>query len=204
MDNAHIRASDADRERVVDILQRAYLDGRIDREEHDERVHDALSAKTLGDLLPLTADLVPPRHHAVPPQTSRAVPAHPSATDGGDIDRLSAMLSTVKRQGAVRVHARSVVTSFLGSVDLDLTGATFASSVVEINITQLMGTFKLRVPLGTTVRDQTTSALGSTSIRNIGTRDLTRPTIVITGSNILGEVKVRGPRRMLGWPKALT
>ena len=55
-----LRASDADRERVVTVLNAALGDGRITPEEHDERVHAALSARTLGDLVGLTSDLVLP------------------------------------------------------------------------------------------------------------------------------------------------
>ncbi len=52
-----LRASDADRDRVLDMLTGAVGDGRLTAGEHEERVADALSARTLGDLEVLTADL---------------------------------------------------------------------------------------------------------------------------------------------------
>jgi hypothetical protein len=52
-----MRASDADRERVVSVLQEAFAQGRITVDEFDERSDQAYAAKTLGDLVPLTADL---------------------------------------------------------------------------------------------------------------------------------------------------
>jgi hypothetical protein len=52
-----LRASHADRDRVVDVLARAAGDGRITPEELDERAAAALSARTLGELAALTGDL---------------------------------------------------------------------------------------------------------------------------------------------------
>jgi hypothetical protein len=57
--NAALRASDADREVVRAQLAEAYADGRLTREEHDERLTAVLGAVTLADLPPLVADLVP-------------------------------------------------------------------------------------------------------------------------------------------------
>ena len=45
---------------TVTVLNAALSDGRLTHEEHDERVHTALSARTLGDLVGLTTDLVMP------------------------------------------------------------------------------------------------------------------------------------------------
>jgi len=52
-----VRASDADRERTVEILKRNAAAGRLDDEELSTRLDGAFAAKTLGDLQPLIADL---------------------------------------------------------------------------------------------------------------------------------------------------
>src|SRR6266568_4381550 len=52
-----LRASHADRDRVVDMLRIAGGDGRLSAEELDTRLESALSARTLGELARLTADL---------------------------------------------------------------------------------------------------------------------------------------------------
>jgi hypothetical protein len=49
----NLRASDADREQVANLLSTAYAEGRLTREEHDERV-EAWRA-----FVPITRDLVP-------------------------------------------------------------------------------------------------------------------------------------------------
>jgi hypothetical protein len=56
---APLRASDRDRAVVTDVLAEAYADGRLTREEYDERAAATMGAKTLGDLPPLLADLAP-------------------------------------------------------------------------------------------------------------------------------------------------
>lgn len=54
-----MRASDADRDVVQGALADAYADGRLTREEYEERAGTTLAARTLGELPALVADLVP-------------------------------------------------------------------------------------------------------------------------------------------------
>jgi Domain of unknown function (DUF1707) len=58
-ENASLRASDADRDVVHQVLTEAYADGRLDREEFDARSAEASAARTLGDLPALLEGLVP-------------------------------------------------------------------------------------------------------------------------------------------------
>ena len=52
-----LRASDADRERVADVLRDNAGEGRLDPDELEQRLEVAYSAKTLGDLDGVTSDL---------------------------------------------------------------------------------------------------------------------------------------------------
>ena len=52
-----IRASDEDRQRVVDLLAEHHVAGRLDQAEFAERMESAYAAKTLGDLGRLMRDL---------------------------------------------------------------------------------------------------------------------------------------------------
>jgi hypothetical protein len=52
-----MRASDADRERAADRLRDAHAEGRLTREEFDERIDRTFAAKTLGELAGVTQDL---------------------------------------------------------------------------------------------------------------------------------------------------
>jgi hypothetical protein len=55
--HASIRASDADRDAVVQRLRQAAIEGRLEAHELEQRVHAALRARTYGDLDRLLADL---------------------------------------------------------------------------------------------------------------------------------------------------
>lgn len=52
-----LRASDADRERIVEQLRQHTADGRLTMEEFDQRMSAAYAARTYGDLAELTRDL---------------------------------------------------------------------------------------------------------------------------------------------------
>jgi Domain of unknown function (DUF1707) len=53
----NVRASDADRERTADILRRQAGDGRLTPEELSARLDTAFTARTLGELQAVIADL---------------------------------------------------------------------------------------------------------------------------------------------------
>ena len=53
----HLRASDADRERVAAALRRHHLDGRLDTDELQDRLGRCYAARTTGELAALLADL---------------------------------------------------------------------------------------------------------------------------------------------------
>jgi hypothetical protein len=74
-----IRASDADRDVVVDALREAYTEGRLTRDEFDERMSAAYTGRTWGQLRELTVDLpVQPVLGAdVPGRQLPALPAPP-------------------------------------------------------------------------------------------------------------------------------
>jgi DUF1707 SHOCT-like domain len=57
-ENAPMRASDADRDVVRAVLADAFTDGRLTREEYDERLGTLYGSRTLGELPALVADLV--------------------------------------------------------------------------------------------------------------------------------------------------
>ena len=74
---ATLRASDRDRAVVHDVLAEAYSEGRIDRDEFDERTTQVTAAKTYADLVPPIGDLT----------ADAAVPARVSSTSEVDVRR---------------------------------------------------------------------------------------------------------------------
>ena len=57
--HASMRASDADREIVRTMLADAFADGRLTREEYDDRLNSLYGSRTLGEVSSLVTDLVP-------------------------------------------------------------------------------------------------------------------------------------------------
>lgn len=70
------RARDADRDRAVEVIETAYVDGQLGDADRELRVSRALSAETLGELEGLTRDLQVPADVG---RTDAAVPALPAA-----------------------------------------------------------------------------------------------------------------------------
>ena len=74
-----LRASHADRERVVDVLKAAFVQGRLTQDELDARVGQALAARTYANLAALTADLpAEPDRAPAPAATSPTAPTSPA------------------------------------------------------------------------------------------------------------------------------
>ena len=57
MARAQMRASTVDRDRAVELLTRAYTEGRLDKDEHDARVERAMTAATFAELDAVVMDL---------------------------------------------------------------------------------------------------------------------------------------------------
>ena len=84
------RASHADREQVVGALQAAFVQGRLTADELDERVGQALAARTYAELAALTSDLpgdLAPARQPAPARTANAsaspAAAEPNRNPGG-------------------------------------------------------------------------------------------------------------------------
>ena len=72
-----MKASDADRDAVVAALSEHFQAGRLTSEELEERTGRALSARTLGELDEMTADLPALRPASPPPVTRPRGPGYP-------------------------------------------------------------------------------------------------------------------------------
>jgi len=75
----HMRSSAAEREHAIEVLKAAFTDGRLTKQEYDDRIGLALSPLTYADLAELTSDLPtglpgslrPPPPGYLPPPGSR-------------------------------------------------------------------------------------------------------------------------------------
>jgi len=62
-----MRAADVDRDRAVSFLTTAFTEGRLTKDEYDERVEQALHARTYADLDVIVTDLPGARSVGTPP-----------------------------------------------------------------------------------------------------------------------------------------
>ena len=190
----NLRASDADRERVVAVLSTAYAEGRLSRDEHDERLSQAMSARTFDDLIPITHDLVvvsptqavtPAAEHSYQVQTS-------SATT--EPERLVAIFGGSTRKGKWRIRKHTQALAVFGGIDLDLHEAVFEDPVVEISGFWCFGGLDIKVPAGIEVRDQVMGVFGGSDVTDVGDHQPGAPTLVIKGLALFGGVSVKGPK----------
>ena len=64
-----IRASATDQDRTIDVLKAAFVEGRLTKQELDQRIGQALSQRYFADLIALIEDL--------PAGVFARLPAHP-------------------------------------------------------------------------------------------------------------------------------
>lgn len=191
----NLRASDADREKVATVLSTAYAEGRLTREEHDERLDQLMVAKTFDDLIPITRDLVvvgAPVPVLEPATTRDFTIDNSSASD--ESDKLVAIFGGVTRNGNWRIRKHTHAVAIFGGMDLDLRNAIFEGPTVEISGFWCFGGLDIKVPAGIQVRDQTAGIFGGTDIRDLGEPIPGAPTLVIKGVTLFGGVSVRGPK----------
>jgi hypothetical protein len=80
----YLRASHADRERVIGTLKAAFVQGRLTKDELDARAGQAFAARTYAQLAALTADLPAGLADAVPPpRAARAQARRPMSNVAG-------------------------------------------------------------------------------------------------------------------------
>ena len=115
-----LRASDADRDRVIEVLRAAVADGRLNQAEFDERLDAALAARTIGALAPLTADLIaaPGSGGALTPPLART-PARSAA----ELLTINERHGSVRRDGQWTLPHRLALRTAWCDVMLDLTSA---------------------------------------------------------------------------------
>lgn len=82
---AGFRAKDADRERYVDIIEAAYVDGQLGEQDRELRVSRALTAETLDELEGLTRDLQDRPVVVAPRGEPSATPRAPGLVAGGAV-----------------------------------------------------------------------------------------------------------------------
>jgi len=182
-----LRASDADRDRVLALLGEAMSDGRLTADEHSERVQRAFSARTLGELAELTTDLAVPS-------------AQPVRLDGGRV--IAGIFGPTRRDGRWVVPENLTVTAMFGEVEVDFTQAILQTSRVQLYATVFGGRLRLTVPDGVSVIVSGHMVLGRKRGRTPPPAGPGTPVIEVKALVLGGELSVRTPpksRRFRWW-----
>ncbi|MGW1268595.1 DUF1707 SHOCT-like domain-containing protein [Streptomyces sp. NPDC002491] len=196
-DRSDLRASDADRERVAEVLRDAVAEGRLDMTEFEERLEQTYAARTYRELAPITRDLPAPGV-AAPPVVS--LHKEPSG-DGGWAGRIVggegsstwavAVMSGFQRKGRWTVPRRFTCVAFWGGGEIDLREADFSAGEVEINCFAVMGGVQITVPPGVEVVVRGVGVMGGFDQRESGVRgEPGAPRVVVTGFAFWGGVGV--------------
>jgi len=196
-DRRNLRASDADRERIADVLREAAGDGRLSMEELDERLDAVYAAKTYAELEPITRDLPDPGTSSMP--APPPAPAGDPARFGGvpTSHTAIAILGGFSRKGDWVAPKTFTAVAILGGGEIDLREARFSDPVTTINVVAILGGIEITVPDDATVRVNGVGIMGGFDHSSSGTGTSGGPTIVVNGAAIMGgvDVKRRGPRK---------
>jgi len=145
---AAMRASDHDRDAVVQRLQEAFADGSLDDEEFDQRTRAALTARLRSQLAVLTQDLPA---STLPASTGPARPAMP-VTAGRTPGRFAiAYKNSIRRAGRWRVPEQFRTVVYKGSGFIDLRAAELTSPVTTVFAIAYKSRIDVLVPLGVRV-----------------------------------------------------
>lgn len=136
-----LRASHDDRDRVVEMLRVSAGDGRLTAEELDERLEQAMTARTYGELARLVADL--------PAVGSALSPA--AALRAKDVVRIDTRSGHVKRADRWVVPQRMEVKVTSGHVLLDFTQAEITHPTLKLNVDVRSGHIRLLIRPGIAV-----------------------------------------------------
>ncbi|GAB2742204.1 DUF1707 SHOCT-like domain-containing protein [Streptomyces bullii] len=192
-----LRASDADRERVAEILRDALAEGRLDMAEFEERLDATYQARTYGELAPITRDLPAGNGVAVPPVSLHKEPAPTEGWAGrivggeGSSTGAVAVMSGFQRKGRWTVPRKFTCFAFWGGGEIDLREADFADREVEINCIAIMGGMEVIVPPGVEVVVRGVGIMGGFDHREEGVPgDPGAPRVVVTGFAFWGGVGV--------------
>ena len=195
-DQRALRASDADRERIADVLRAAAADGRLSLTELDDRIEALYAAKTYGDLEPVVHDL--PGEVALPSPSPGTVVRPAPAT--GSPDRIGgvagsrqskAVFSGVVRKGEWVVPSHYRVKAVFGGADFDLRDAMFESSEVVIDIRAVFGGVNIVVPEDVRVVVDGDGVFGAFADETGRQPSKGSPTLRVTGKAVFGGVAVK-------------
>jgi hypothetical protein len=197
-----LRVSDAEREHVVGLLQKAIGLGLLTLEEFTDRTDVALSSRTRAELNVVLADLPGMTHPEMRArgglwggrsgvQDRPPLPGEPMVLSNG-------CGSSMNRDGYWQVPRSMVVRSRWGAgTTLDFTDAVFEHDQLDLRLEVTGGAVTLRMPAGASVSlADLNTKMGSSINDKVGHQGHQgTPHIVISGDLSMAALNIKGPRR---------
>lgn len=179
-----MRASDADRERVAEVLRTAAAEGRLHLDELDERLAAVYAARTYAELEPITHDL----------PTARTVPAAARPVAGGGQPTSTtgiAVMGGFERKGRWTVGRRFFGMAVMGGGEIDLREADFAEGEVTVTAFAMMGGISITVSEDAEVTVNGVGIMGGFDHRTAGPGKPGGPRVTVNGVAFWGGVEVK-------------
>jgi Domain of unknown function (DUF1707)/Cell wall-active antibiotics response 4TMS YvqF len=176
-----MRVSDAERQHVAGLLEKAVGRGLITLDEFTERTDRALTARTRGELNSVLVDLADLRQAEVIPTEQPLL----LQTGSGNI----------KQRGYWVVPRTITAECGMGNITIDFTEASCPHHEVTVHATVTSGNITIIVPRGwQVVLAEATSGLGSVVNKATDPPNPDQPVVRVHGRARMGSVKIRYPR----------
>lgn len=193
----HVRVGNVQRERAVELLRQAAADGRVDFDELDARLPQALQARTQGELRPVISDLVPTAD-----LTNVLSDDTPQSSGPGSTWDDPLMLRADIRQ-SIKLEGRWQVPPFIeihctmwGTVRLDFQHAVPLAPVIDIVLVAADAGVTLVVPEGwgvDTERVRVSASFGTFTSKVSSRPQRGKPRIILSGNVASGSVRLPRP-----------
>lgn len=182
---APVLASDADRDRVVELLKERTADGTLALDEFADRVGRALTARRRDELDALAADLPAADQPDVPRRNAR--------------HWIVSVMAGAGQRGRWRCPDHLVAVAVMGGCHVDFRGAEISSGEVHVTAVAVMGGIDIVVPEGIEVTMDGLPVMGGRSMQVKDVPPLPgSPRIVVHAFPVMGGVTVRSRRRKAG------
>lgn len=186
-ESGELRASDAEREAVVEQLRVASVDGRLTLVELTDRTEAAYTATTHAELALLTQDL---------PAAGVAPLASPVPAPERKKRWFLAFMGDTKRRGKWRVDQELGAVAVMGDVVMDLREAEVRTDVIDITAVAVMGDVKIIVPDGVDVDLDGFAFMGDKKVDVLeAAPGMNVPVVRVHGYAVMGDIKVYGDAR---------
>ncbi|MBO0680123.1 DUF1707 domain-containing protein [Mycolicibacterium sp. S2-37] len=187
--DGHMRISDADRNAVRVILERAVGEGMLTLDEFTERVDAVLAARTRGELDPVLRDLPVQRLSGQVPAARIGGPA--PATEPVE---LKGRMTSLTRRGQWTAPPRIQLNTRACDTTLDFTSATLHSAVVELVIDDYCSSTQIILPDHATADlNRVETVAGSATLKVAAVPPSPTLHLIVRGRVRMGSVTVRHP-----------